>query len=302
MERLFLAVELTSEARQRLGRQLASAAPGGLPGRPVPAGSWHLTLRFLGATDAERRAALERALSAAELGPAFMVRFGGLGAFPRAHRANVLWLGLSDGGAELARLAGITETAARTAGFPAEEKPFRAHLTLSRFRPPADVAPLVQRTPPADLEMPVRALSLMLSQLGSGPPRYERVAAWPLSPELSRPLMPAERLSDSQITDAITGRLPAWRFEDGMLTRVYQTGAWQRTLLLANAIGFAGEAAGHHPDLLLSYPRLTVQLTTHDAGGVTARDLALAERIEALATWQPEAESPLGGSPEPWFR
>jgi 4a-hydroxytetrahydrobiopterin dehydratase len=119
---------------------------------------------------------------------------------------------------------------------------------------------------------------------------------------LTTAAMKAERLSESGIAEATAARLPRWRFEDGALTRVFETGNWQRTLLLANAIGFAGEAAGHHPDLLLSYPRLTVKLSTHDAGGVTELDLALAERIEALATWQPEAGSPLGGSPEPWFR
>jgi 4a-hydroxytetrahydrobiopterin dehydratase len=111
-----------------------------------------------------------------------------------------------------------------------------------------------------------------------------------------------ERLSEPRIGERLAADLPAWRLESGEIVRTFETGSWQRTLLLANAIGFAGEAAGHHPDLMLSYPRLTVRLTTHDAGGVTDRDLALAARIEALATWQPEAESPLGGSPDPWFR
>ena len=111
-----------------------------------------------------------------------------------------------------------------------------------------------------------------------------------------------ERLSEQDIGERLAARLPAWRLEHGALVRQFETRNWQRTLLLANAIGFAGEAAGHHPDLLLSYPRLSVKLSTHDAGGVTERDLALAERIEQLATWQPESGSPLDGSPDPWFR
>ena len=111
-----------------------------------------------------------------------------------------------------------------------------------------------------------------------------------------------QKLSDERISAELSTRLPGWRYVDGALSREFATGAWQRTLLLANAIGFAGEAAGHHPDLLLSYPRLTVRLATHDAGGVTERDFALAERIEALATWQPEPGSPLEGSPAQWFR
>lgn len=113
--------------------------------------------------------------------------------------------------------------------------------------------------------------------------------------------MTLARIPEEQIAGRLSARLPGWRYREGALTRAFDTGQWQRTLLLANAIGFAGEAAGHHPDLLLTYPRLTVRLTTHDAGGVTERDFALAERIEALATWQPEPGSALGGSPEPWF-
>jgi 4a-hydroxytetrahydrobiopterin dehydratase len=114
--------------------------------------------------------------------------------------------------------------------------------------------------------------------------------------------MNLQRLSEREITDALALRLAAWREESGALTRTYETGNWQRTLLLANAIGFLGEAAGHHPDLMLSYPRLTVKLSTHDAGGITERDFALAERIESLATWQPAPGEALGGSPAPWFR
>ena len=64
--------------------------------------------------------------------------------------------------------------------------------------------------------------------------------------------------------------LATWRLEEGFLTRTYTTGSWQLTLLLANAIGYLAEAAWHHPELILSYPRLTVRLQTHDAGGRSA--------------------------------
>ena len=102
----------------------------------------------------------------------------------------------------------------------------------------------------------------------------------------------AERLRDS---------LAAWKHEDGHLTRTYETGSWQRTLLLANAIGFVGEAAWHHPDLHLSFPRLKVLLTTHDDGGITDKDFELARKIEEVATWQPSGGA-LTGPEEGWFR
>lgn len=114
--------------------------------------------------------------------------------------------------------------------------------------------------------------------------------------------MSIERIPEARISSRLTGPLAGWSYTGGALAREFRTGDWQRTLLLANAIGFAAEAAGHHPDLALGYGRLGVRLSTHDAGGVTERDFALAERIEALATWQPEPGSALGGSPAPWFR
>lgn len=107
-------------------------------------------------------------------------------------------------------------------------------------------------------------------------------------------------LPDDHIDRTLAERLPAWRREDGHLVRTFETGGWQRTLLLANALAFVGEAAWHHPDLLLTYPRLVVRLTTHDAGGITEKDLALAEAIERTATWRPDA--PLGGPDAPVFR
>ena len=106
---------------------------------------------------------------------------------------------------------------------------------------------------------------------------------------------------EGEIAERLSGPLAAWKHEDGHLTRVFETGSWQRTLLLANAIGFVGEAAWHHPDLRLSYPRLKVLLTTHDAGGITDRDFELARRIEEVATWQPSGGA-LTGPEEPWFR
>jgi 4a-hydroxytetrahydrobiopterin dehydratase len=49
-------------------------------------------------------------------------------------------------------------------------------------------------------------------------------------------------------------------------------------------VALAAEAAGHHPEWTNVYNKVTITLTTHDAGGLTAKDVALAERIDALLT------------------
>jgi 4a-hydroxytetrahydrobiopterin dehydratase len=104
--------------------------------------------------------------------------------------------------------------------------------------------------------------------------------------------------SEAEIATWLEANLPTWDFADGHLTRTYRTGNWQLTLLLANAIGYLAEAGWHHPELILTYPRLTVRLQTHDAGGITDKDFELARRIEAVVTWEPAEGDALDGPPK----
>jgi 4a-hydroxytetrahydrobiopterin dehydratase len=106
--------------------------------------------------------------------------------------------------------------------------------------------------------------------------------------------------AEAEVVAWLEENLAAWRLEEGFLTRTYTTGNWQLTLLLANAIGYLAEAAWHHPELVLSYPRLTVRLQTHDAGGITDKDFELARRIEAVVTWRPAPDDALEGTPRRW--
>ena len=68
--------------------------------------------------------------------------------------------------------------------------------------------------------------------------------------------------------------------------RVYKTDGWPTTLMLVNAIGFVAEAGYHHPDLSVTWGRVTVKLKTHSAGGITDKDFALAQQIEDVALWR----------------
>src|SRR3954468_22118894 len=92
--------------------------------------------------------------------------------------------------------------------------------------------------------------------------------------------------------------LPGWYFEDGMIRRVYKTDGWPTTLMLVNAIGYMAEAADHHPDLSVSWGRVTVKLSTHSAGGITDKDFDLARRIEEQALWRPAQGAALKGTPK----
>lgn len=102
---------------------------------------------------------------------------------------------------------------------------------------------------------------------------------------------------DDEVRAILADSLPAWSLEGGHLTRVYRTADFASALALANAAGFAAEAAWHHPELRVTWGALTVRLRTHEPDGITAKDVELARRIEAVATWAPAPGDALEGRP-----
>lgn len=177
--RLFVGVSIPDSLRDGLRRHLEATVDDRLPGRAVPPENWHLTLRFLGTTDADRHGRLAAGLRRIAM-PAFELSLAVLGAFPRPARANVLWIGVGGGASELRALAAAVEAVAVAAGFAPEPMAYSPHLTLSRLRPPADVRPLVERTPPLGGRMTVDEFVLFRSHLRSPAPRYEVVERYRL--------------------------------------------------------------------------------------------------------------------------
>jgi 4a-hydroxytetrahydrobiopterin dehydratase len=77
--------------------------------------------------------------------------------------------------------------------------------------------------------------------------------------------------------------LSDWRLLFSALHTRFRTRSFAAGLELVNRIGEEAEAMNHHPDLDLRYPHLNVRLTSHDTGGVTARDVRLARKISEFA-------------------
>lgn len=93
-----------------------------------------------------------------------------------------------------------------------------------------------------------------------------------------------------------------WTMDKDWLVRTYKTDGWRSTMLAVNAIAFLAEAGNHHPDLEVHWDSIVVRLQTHSAGGVTEKDLQLAERIEATVCWHPSGGFPgLEGQSEGWI-
>lgn len=108
-----------------------------------------------------------------------------------------------------------------------------------------------------------------------------------------------ETYSDPEVEDRLKETLPHWHFENGWIRRKYKTSGWKATLMVVNTIGHLSEAAFHHPDLTVSYAFVTVKLMTHSAKGITNKDFELAQKIEAVITWQPGKEGgALEGTPD----
>ena len=67
------------------------------------------------------------------------------------------------------------------------------------------------------------------------------------------------------------------------LRRVYLLGSFVAAIELVNRVADLAEAAGHHPEIAISYNRVTFSLVTHDEGGITQKDVDLATQIEGAA-------------------
>lgn len=96
--------------------------------------------------------------------------------------------------------------------------------------------------------------------------------------------MPAQALTNDELTQQLK-MLPEWNLENDTLMRTITVGDFREAMQLLLAIGFEAEALQHHPELTNVYNRVSIRLTTHDAGDkVTALDIALAQAIDALFT------------------
>lgn len=181
--RLFLALELPDALRGALAAVQESLRSREEGWRWVGADGLHVTLRFLGEVAPERVPGLSPLWRAATArGAVAEVEVAGLGTFPPRSRPRVLWVGLRDrSGGALAAAAAVLEEAARTAGFPAEQRAFAPHLTLARAA--AGAAP---RRPSAEVGVlgAFRAenVTLFRSVPGRGGAVYTALERYPLGP------------------------------------------------------------------------------------------------------------------------
>jgi 4a-hydroxytetrahydrobiopterin dehydratase len=90
----------------------------------------------------------------------------------------------------------------------------------------------------------------------------------------------AELLSDIAIQREL-GSLPGWVRRGDVLTRLYSFRNFAESMAFVNRVADAAESANHHPDIDIRYAKVTLTLSTHDAGGITQNDVDLAKAIDS---------------------
>ena len=89
----------------------------------------------------------------------------------------------------------------------------------------------------------------------------------------------AAKLTKKQIEEWVA-RHPRWLYRDGALRKTFGFPSFRGSIVFVNRIATLADEADHHPDIIVRYARVQIVLSTHDAGGVTEKDLQLAERID----------------------
>jgi 4a-hydroxytetrahydrobiopterin dehydratase len=89
-------------------------------------------------------------------------------------------------------------------------------------------------------------------------------------------------LADDDIRAGLAD-LPSWTLDGGQIATEYRFADFRQAVAFVVRVAFEAEAADHHPDIDVRYNRVRVALSTHSAGGVTAKDLDLAAVVEGVA-------------------
>jgi 4a-hydroxytetrahydrobiopterin dehydratase len=86
-------------------------------------------------------------------------------------------------------------------------------------------------------------------------------------------------LSEAEL-DLVLQSHPEWKLQGGMLVREWTFKDFLEAMAFVNRVAQLAESAGHHPDIVIRYNRVQLGLISHDAGGITQRDAAMAASFD----------------------
>ena len=98
-----------------------------------------------------------------------------------------------------------------------------------------------------------------------------------------------EKLSEAEISELLD-TLEGWKFREDKIKKKFEFANFAEALAFVNKVGEIAERLDHHPDVKFGWGYAKIASTTHDRGGVTSFDIALAEKIDALAPQSVESK------------
>jgi len=91
-----------------------------------------------------------------------------------------------------------------------------------------------------------------------------------------------KKLNAAEIKSSL-GKIPGWKKKAAVISRKFQFKDFPAAMKFVNAVAKVAEKEQHHPDIDIRWNKVTLALTTHDAGGLTKKDFALAKKSDALS-------------------
>jgi len=88
-----------------------------------------------------------------------------------------------------------------------------------------------------------------------------------------------EKLNEKSVGDWLEEQ-EGWKKDGDMITKEFEFDSFRDAIVFVNRVATIADDVNHHPDIDIRYSTITVAMTTHDAGGLTKRDLALAEKVD----------------------
>jgi 4a-hydroxytetrahydrobiopterin dehydratase len=92
---------------------------------------------------------------------------------------------------------------------------------------------------------------------------------------------PVQKLTEAKIISALAS-VPDWKLQDATISRTFQFKDFPAAIKFVEVVAGIAEEAWHHPDIDIRWNKVTLALTTHDAGGLTEKDFALARQFDQL--------------------
>lgn len=92
-----------------------------------------------------------------------------------------------------------------------------------------------------------------------------------------------ELVPNSELRNALATNLNDWALKGDRLERTFEFSSFKLAMDFVSKVACVAEEVNHHPDITINYTKVKMELTSHDSGGITRRDLRMASRINEIA-------------------